>query len=93
MKPTLQSIRTSILTATLLFTSFITAFAQLTGTFTIDPAGSGSTNFTTFAAALATLNPQGVGAGGVVVAMYVFRHAYKLEHYITNRHFDKMVMT
>ncbi len=31
-----------------------------------------------------------VGAGGVVVAMYVFRRVYKLEHYITERHFDKM---
>ena len=31
-----------------------------------------------------------VGAGAVVVAMYVFRRVYKLEHYITELHFDKM---
>ena len=31
-----------------------------------------------------------VGAGAVVVAMYVFRKAYKLESYITETHFDKM---
>ena len=31
-----------------------------------------------------------VGAGGVVVAMYVFRKAYHLEKYITEKHFDKM---
>ncbi len=31
-----------------------------------------------------------VGAGAVVVAMYVFRRIYKLENYITQLHFDKM---
>ncbi len=31
-----------------------------------------------------------VGAGAVVVAMYVFRREYKLEKYITDMHFDKM---
>lgn len=31
-----------------------------------------------------------VGAGAVVVAMYVFRRVYKLEKYITKMHFDKM---
>ena len=31
-----------------------------------------------------------VGAGAVVVAMYVFRRVYKLENYITQLHFDKM---
>lgn len=31
-----------------------------------------------------------VGAGAVVVAMYVFRRVYKLENYITEMHFDKM---
>ena len=31
-----------------------------------------------------------VGAGGVVVAMYVFRRVYRLEQYITEVHFDKM---
>ena len=31
-----------------------------------------------------------MGAGGVVVAMYVFRRYYKLEKYITELHFDRM---
>ena len=31
-----------------------------------------------------------VGAGAVVVAMYVFRRVYKLDNYITQLHFDKM---
>jgi len=31
-----------------------------------------------------------VGAGAVVVAMYVYRKVYKLELYITDDHFDKM---
>ena len=31
-----------------------------------------------------------MGAGAVVVAMYVFRRVYKLENYITELHFDKM---
>ena len=31
-----------------------------------------------------------VGAGAVVVAMFVFRRVYKLEKYITEFHFDKM---
>lgn len=41
------------------------AAAQLTGTRTIDPAGSGANNYPTFAAAVAALNAQGVGMGGV----------------------------
>ncbi|AII52167.1 T9SS type A sorting domain-containing protein [Hymenobacter sp. APR13] len=39
--------------------------AQLTGIRTIDPGGSGTSNYTTFGAAVAALNAQGVGAGGV----------------------------
>jgi Ni/Fe-hydrogenase subunit HybB-like protein len=31
-----------------------------------------------------------VGAGGVIVAMYVFRKAYRLENYITEKHFSHM---
>ncbi|MDX1628349.1 MAG: NrfD/PsrC family molybdoenzyme membrane anchor subunit [Fulvivirga sp.] len=31
-----------------------------------------------------------VGAGAVVIAMYIFRKHYHLEQYITNAHFDKM---
>ncbi|RAK67925.1 T9SS type A sorting domain-containing protein [Hymenobacter edaphi] len=41
------------------------ALAQLTGTKTIDPAGSGPNNYLTFAAAVQALNAGGVGAGGV----------------------------
>lgn len=48
--------------------------------------GWDSTNFGAYFVSGAFL----VGAGGVVVAMYVFRRAYKLENYITEMHFDKM---
>lgn len=48
--------------------------------------GWDSTNFGAYFISGAFL----VGAGGVVVAMYVFRKAYKLEKYITEMHFDKM---
>lgn len=48
--------------------------------------GWDSTNFGAYFVSGAFL----VGAGGVVVAMYVFRRVYKLEHYITERHFEKM---
>ncbi|RTQ47245.1 T9SS type A sorting domain-containing protein [Hymenobacter gummosus] len=41
------------------------AMAQLTGTKTIDPAGTGANNYTTFAAAVQALNAGGVGSGGV----------------------------
>lgn len=48
--------------------------------------GWDSTNFGAYFVSGAFL----VGAGAVVVAMWVFRKVYKLEHYITERHFDKM---
>ena len=48
--------------------------------------GWDSTNFGAYFVSGAFL----VGAGGVVVAMYVFRKVYKLENYITDMHFDKM---
>ena len=48
--------------------------------------GWDSTNFGAYFISGAFL----VGAGGVVVAMYVFRKAYKLEKYITEMHFDRM---
>ncbi len=48
--------------------------------------GWDSTNFGAYFVAGAFL----VGAGGVLVAMYVFRRAYKLETYITEKHFDNM---
>jgi len=48
--------------------------------------GWDSTNFGAYFVSGAFL----VGAGGVVVAMWVFRKVYHLEHYITERHFDKM---
>jgi molybdopterin-containing oxidoreductase family membrane subunit len=48
--------------------------------------GWDSTNFGAYFVSGAFL----VGAGGVVVAMYIFRRAYKLENYITEMHFDKM---
>jgi len=48
--------------------------------------GWDSTNFGAYFISGAFL----VGAGGVVVAMYVFRKAYHLEKYITEKHFEKM---
>ncbi len=48
--------------------------------------GWDSTNFGAYFVTGAFL----VGAGGVVVAMYIFRKAYKLENYIQDHHFDKM---
>lgn len=48
--------------------------------------GWDSTNFGAYFVSGAFL----VGAGGVVVAMYVFRRAYKLKAYITEKHFDYM---
>lgn len=48
--------------------------------------GWDSTNFGAYFISGAFL----VGAGGVVVAMFVFRKAYKLENYIKEEHFDKM---
>ena len=48
--------------------------------------GWDSTNFGAYFIAGAFL----VGAGAVVVAMYVFRKAYHLENYITESHFEKM---
>ncbi len=48
--------------------------------------GWDSTNFGAYFISGAFL----VGAGGVVIAMYVFRKAYRLEKYITDDHFDKM---
>jgi Ni/Fe-hydrogenase subunit HybB-like protein len=49
-------------------------------------AGWDSTNFGAYFISGAFL----VGAGAVVIAMYVFREAYKLEKYITINHFDRM---
>lgn len=40
-------------------------FAQLSGVKTIDPAGSGPNNYTSFASAVLDLNAVGVGTGGV----------------------------
>jgi len=48
--------------------------------------GWDSTNFGAYFISGAFL----VGAGAVVVAMYVFRKAYRLEKYITENHFEKM---
>lgn len=48
--------------------------------------GWDSTNFGAYFVSGAFL----VGAGAVVVAMYVFRRYYKLDKYITEKHFDRM---
>jgi Ni/Fe-hydrogenase subunit HybB-like protein len=49
-------------------------------------AGWDSTNFGAYFVSGAFL----VGAGGVVVAMYVFRKAYNYDRYITDEHFNHM---
>ena len=49
-------------------------------------AGWDSTNFGAYFISGAFL----VGAGAVVVAMYIFRRFYRLEKYITEMHFEKM---
>jgi len=48
--------------------------------------GWDSTNFGAYFISGAFL----VGAGGVLVAMYIFRKSYKLEEYIKESHFDRM---
>ena len=48
--------------------------------------GWDSTNFGAYFISGAFL----VGAGGVVVAMFIFRKYYHLEKYITEKHFDRM---
>lgn len=48
--------------------------------------GWDSTNFGAYFVSGAFL----VGAGGVVIAMYIFRKYYHLEKYITEKHFDRM---
>jgi molybdopterin-containing oxidoreductase family membrane subunit len=48
--------------------------------------GWDSTNFGAYFISGAFL----VGGGAVVVAMYMFRKHYKLENYITDKHFDRM---
>src|SRR6478609_897591 len=48
--------------------------------------GWDSTNFGAYFVSGAFL----VGSGGILVAMYVFRRAYKLEDYITDKHFSHM---
>jgi molybdopterin-containing oxidoreductase family membrane subunit len=48
--------------------------------------GWDSTNFGAYFISGAFL----VGAGAVLVAMYIFREAYKLDKYITKDHFDRM---
>lgn len=48
--------------------------------------GWDSTNFGAYFVSGAFL----VGAGGVVMAMYILRRSYKLENYITEKHFDHM---
>lgn len=48
--------------------------------------GWDSTNFGAYFVSGAFL----VGSGAVVTAMYIFRWAYRLEEYITDKHFDRM---
>jgi len=62
--------------ALLVFTLASMSIAQMSGTYTIDPTGSGSRNFQTFGAAVTTLTSSGV-SGSVVfnVASTTFKEA------------------
>lgn len=57
--------RTILLLSALVGIFLTNVQAQLTGTKTINPAGSGSDNFVSFKDAIDTLNTYGVGTGGV----------------------------
>ncbi|MCB9245032.1 MAG: PKD domain-containing protein [Flavobacteriales bacterium] len=57
-----RSLRNSLFTLLALAFSVTTAWAQLSGTYTIDPSGSGGTNYTSFSAAVSDLNSSGISA-------------------------------
>ena len=58
-------------------------FAQLTGIKTINPGGSGSDNYTTFAAAIGDLYGSGVGSGGVIFKVAADAVFHEGQNYIT----------
>lgn len=54
--------RSSLITLLVLVSSVLVTKAQLSGTYTIDPSGSGGTNYTSFSAAVSALNSNGISA-------------------------------
>ncbi|MBT6233350.1 MAG: hypothetical protein HOI44_01700, partial [Flavobacteriales bacterium] len=50
-----QRLRAISLTVSFLLLGFGTTYAQLSGTYTIDPSGSGTTNYTTISSAISAL--------------------------------------
>ena len=61
----LQRLHAIALTSSFLLLGFGTTYAQLSGTYTIDPAGSGTTNYTTIASAVSALTTSGVSGATV----------------------------
>jgi hypothetical protein len=55
----------AMLIVAILFSTSLLYAQPMAGSYTIDPAGVGATNFTTFKAAIDSLNAKGVGLGGV----------------------------
>ncbi|MBI1307117.1 MAG: hypothetical protein GC181_10995, partial [Bacteroidetes bacterium] len=64
-------------------------YAQLSGTYTIDPSGSGGTNFTSFTAAVSSLNSNGVN-GNVIfnVAATSFSNNITISSYTGGSTYD-----
>ena len=60
-----QRLRAISLTASFLLLGFGTAYAQLSGTYTIDPSGSGTSNYTTITSAISALTTSGVNGATV----------------------------
>ncbi len=65
----------ALLLATALLATPVAATAQLNGAYTIDPAGAGSRNFTTFDAATAALGAGITGPVAFAVAPVLFRES------------------
>ena len=60
-----QRLRAISLTASFLLLGFGTTYAQLSGTYTIDPSGSGTSNYTTITSAISALTTSGVNGATV----------------------------
>jgi hypothetical protein len=60
-----QRLRAISLTVSFLLFGFGTTYAQLSGTYTIDPSGSGTTNYTTISSAISALTTSGVNGATV----------------------------
>ena len=60
-----QRLRAISLTVSFLLFGFGTTYAQLSGTYTIDPSGSGTTNYTTITSAISALTTSGVSGATV----------------------------